>query len=88
MSVATRHEVTKKYAKEYGRLSKKDKWPLLDELVAVTGLVEGERSASGPDCQPAPESGGALWAQSAATRVRPRDPEGADQGVDENGKPS
>ncbi|MHB1474318.1 MAG: hypothetical protein ACYCV4_11995 [Dermatophilaceae bacterium] len=35
--MATRHEITKKYAKEYERASKKDKGRMLDELVAVTG---------------------------------------------------
>jgi len=35
--MATRHEITKKYAREYGRASKKDKGRVLDELVAVTG---------------------------------------------------
>ena len=37
MSMATRHEITKKYAREYARASKKDKGRMLDELVAVTG---------------------------------------------------
>ena len=35
--MATRHEITKKYAREYARASKKDKGRMLDELVAVTG---------------------------------------------------
>jgi len=35
--MATRLEITKKYAREYGRASKKDKGRVLDELVAVTG---------------------------------------------------
>jgi len=35
--MATRHEITKKYAREYKRASKKDKGRMLDELVAVTG---------------------------------------------------
>ena len=35
--MATRHEITKKYAREYERASKKDKGRVLDELVAVTG---------------------------------------------------
>jgi hypothetical protein len=37
LSMATRHEITKKYAREYARASKKDKGRMLDELVAVTG---------------------------------------------------
>ncbi|MDP9318899.1 MAG: transposase family protein [Actinomycetota bacterium] len=35
--MATRHEITNRYAEEYGRAAKKDKGRLLDELVAVTG---------------------------------------------------
>ena len=35
--MATRHEITKKYAKEYERASKKGKGRVLDELVTVTG---------------------------------------------------
>jgi hypothetical protein len=37
LSMATRHEITRKYAKEYERASKKDRGRMLDELVAVTG---------------------------------------------------
>lgn len=37
LSMATRHEITKKYTREYKRASKKDKGRMLDELVAVTG---------------------------------------------------
>src|SRR5450756_3097755 len=37
LSMATRLEITKKYAREYGRASKKDRGRMLDELVAVTG---------------------------------------------------
>ncbi len=37
MSMATRHEITKKYAKDYERASKKDRGRVLDELVAVAG---------------------------------------------------
>lgn len=37
MSMATRHEITKKYAREYQRAPKKQKGHLLDELVGVTG---------------------------------------------------
>src|SRR5664280_1272899 len=37
LSKATRHEITRKYAKEYERASKKDRGRMLDELVAVTG---------------------------------------------------
>ena len=37
MSMATRHEITKTYARGYARASKKDKGRMLDELVAVTG---------------------------------------------------
>ncbi|MDQ3276199.1 MAG: DDE-type integrase/transposase/recombinase [Actinomycetota bacterium] len=35
--MATRHEITKKYAREYGGASKLGKGRMLDELVAVTG---------------------------------------------------
>ncbi len=35
--MATRHEVTKKYAREYAAAAKKDKGRMLDELVALTG---------------------------------------------------
>jgi hypothetical protein len=35
--MTTRHEITKRYAKEYGRASKKERGRMLDELVAVTG---------------------------------------------------
>ncbi|MEO8828385.1 transposase family protein [Lapillicoccus sp.] len=35
--MATRHEITKRYAKEYARASKKGRGRMLDELVAVTG---------------------------------------------------
>jgi uncharacterized membrane protein len=37
LSMATRHEITKKYTREYKRASKKDKGRMLDDLVAVTG---------------------------------------------------
>ena len=37
LSMATRHEITKRYAKEYERASKKERGRMLDELVAVTG---------------------------------------------------
>src|SRR5664280_2020125 len=37
LSMATRHEITRKYAKEYERASKKDRGRMLDELVAVPG---------------------------------------------------
>jgi len=35
--MATRHEIMKKYVKEYERAAKKDRGRMLDELVAVTG---------------------------------------------------
>ena len=35
--MVTRHEITKKYAREYQCASKKDKGRVLDEAVAVTG---------------------------------------------------
>ncbi|MDR1441253.1 MAG: hypothetical protein LBJ02_02525 [Bifidobacteriaceae bacterium] len=34
--MATRRDLTKKYAKEYGRASKKEKGRMLDELCAAT----------------------------------------------------
>jgi len=37
LSMAARHEVTKKYAREYAGSAKKDKGRMLDELVGVTG---------------------------------------------------
>ena len=37
LSMATRAEITAKYAREYKQLSKKDRGRLLDEVVSVTG---------------------------------------------------
>lgn len=37
LSMATRREITKKYASDYGKSSKNAKGLVLDELVAVTG---------------------------------------------------
>jgi len=37
LSMATRREITKKYATDYAKSSKKAKGLILDELVAVTG---------------------------------------------------
>jgi len=37
LSMATRHEVTKKYAREYAAAAKKDKGRMLDVLVGLTG---------------------------------------------------
>ncbi len=37
LSMATRHEITKRYATGFGRASKKDRGRLLDELVGVAG---------------------------------------------------
>lgn len=53
LSMSARHEITKRYAKEYRGALKKEKGRLLDELVAVTGWSRanarravGVRSAS------------------------------------------
>ena len=37
MSMATRHEITKRYARKYAAAAKKDKGRMLNELVGVTG---------------------------------------------------
>ena len=37
LSMATRKEITKKYARQYAMAAKKDKGRMLDELVSVTG---------------------------------------------------
>ena len=57
MSMATRHEITKKSAKEYERASKKGKGRVLDEVVGVTGwsranarrAITGAAKREGPD---------------------------------------
>jgi len=37
LSMATRHEITKRYARKYAAAAKKDKGRMLNELVGVTG---------------------------------------------------
>ncbi len=44
LSMATRKEITKKYAREYVSATRKEKGRLLDELVGH-GVVEGQRPA-------------------------------------------
>jgi hypothetical protein len=43
--MATRHEITKKYTREYKRASKKDKGRMLDRARRGHGLVADQRPA-------------------------------------------
>ncbi len=45
MSMATRKEITKKYARAYASAARKEKGRLLDELVRGHGVVQGQRPA-------------------------------------------
>src|SRR5664280_218760 len=71
LSMATRHEITRKYAKEYERASKKDRGRMLDELVAVTGWSRAQCPAGGRGGGQAqgPGPGGPAQATGAHVRV-------------------
>jgi len=64
--MATRRDLTKKYAREYGRASKAEKGRMLDEFTRGHGLVAGERPAGDPGGVPQ-EGTGREGAAAAAT---------------------
>ncbi len=43
--MATRKEITKKYARAYASAARREKGRLLDELVGGHGVVQGQRPA-------------------------------------------